>query len=113
MRGIAKPHPSQPPEVEQWTHDGRSIMGMFITHQEITPMAHRINILIDDTVWPDLAGVPKGERSRVVNHALAEWFQVRRRERAARQMDMLRSQMPQVSTEEIVSWVREDRDRVP
>jgi len=76
-------------------------------------MAHRINILIDDMVWPDLAGVPKGERSRVVNHALAEWFQVRRRARAARQMDVLRSQMPQVSTEEIVSWVREDRDRVP
>jgi hypothetical protein len=47
----------------------------------------------------------------VVNRALAEWFQVRRRERAARQMDVLRNQMPQVSTEEIVSWVREDRER--
>jgi hypothetical protein len=74
-------------------------------------MTHRINVLIDNTVWSDLEGVPKGERSRVVNRALAEWFQVRRRERAARQMDVLRNQMPQVSTEEIVSWVREDRER--
>jgi len=74
-------------------------------------MAHRINVLIDEGVWPELEGVPRGERSRVVNHALIEWFQIRRRQAAARRMDEARERMAPVSTDEIVGWVRSDRER--
>ncbi len=74
-------------------------------------MAHRINILVDDGIWPELEGVPRGERSRVVNHALNAWFQIRRREAAARRMDALRERMAPVTTDEIVTWVRGDRER--
>jgi len=74
-------------------------------------MAHRINVLIDEVVWPELEGVPRGERSRVVNRALSEWFQTRRREAAAQRMDGLRERMAPVTTDEIVTWVRQDRER--
>jgi len=74
-------------------------------------MAHRINVLIDDVVWPDLDGVPRGERSRLVNRALSEWFQIRRREAAALRMDGMRKRMPPVTTHEIVDWIRSDRER--
>jgi len=74
-------------------------------------MAHRINILIDDGVWAELKGVPRKERGQVINRALREWFQARRRVAAARRMDQLRDRMAPVSTDEIVGWVRSDRER--
>lgn len=74
-------------------------------------MAHRVNVLLEDAVWRVLEKVPKGERSRIVNAALSQWFQKRRRVDAARRMDELRAQLPAVTTKEVVKWVREDRER--
>jgi hypothetical protein len=74
-------------------------------------MTHRVNVLLDDTVWRVLGKAPKGERSRIVNAALRQWFQKRRRADAARRMDELRVQLPAVTTRQIVEWVREDRER--
>lgn len=74
-------------------------------------MAHRVNILLEDTIWAALSKAPQGERSRIVNHALKQWFQRRSRREAARRMDELRVLMPPVSPEQIVAWVREERER--
>ena len=73
-------------------------------------MAHRVNIMLDNTVWGTLKKVPAGERSKIVNAAVAEWFKSRRRQIAARKMDALREAMPVVSTQEIVAWLRRDRE---
>lgn len=74
-------------------------------------MTHRVNVLLEDAVWRVLGKAPKGERSRIVNAALAQWFQKRRRADAARRMDELRAQLPDVATKQVVKWVREDRER--
>jgi hypothetical protein len=74
-------------------------------------MAHRVNIMLEDGLWKDLKQVPAGERSRVVNDAIAGWLKVRRRAGAARKMDALRARMPAVSVKEIAAWLREDRSR--
>jgi hypothetical protein len=74
-------------------------------------MAHRVNILLDDAIWAALSKAPQGERSRIVNSALKQWFQKRSRQDAARRMDELRAQMTPISTEQIVAWVREERER--
>lgn len=74
-------------------------------------MAHRVNVLLEETVWRVLEKVPKGERSRIVNAALSQWFQKRQRADAARRMDELRAQLPAVTTKQVVKWVREDRER--
>ncbi|HLD14076.1 MAG TPA: hypothetical protein VJB18_05100 [Burkholderiales bacterium] len=74
-------------------------------------MTHRVNVLLEDTVWRVLEKAPKGERSRIVNAALSQWFQRRRRTDAARRMDELRAQLPAVTTKQVVKWVREDRER--
>ena len=74
-------------------------------------MAHRVNILLEDAVWRVLEKAPKGERSRIVNSALSQWFQKRRRADAARHMDESRAQLPAVTTKQVVKWVREDRER--
>lgn len=74
-------------------------------------MSHRVNILFNEQVWEALQKVPKGERSRLVNRAVTEWFRARKRADAARRMDDLSRQLAPVSTEQIVRWVREDRER--
>lgn len=74
-------------------------------------MAHRVNVMIDDEIWKEFQKVPSGERSRVVNRAIADWIKNRRRRSAARSMDALRAAMPAVSSSEIVTWLREDRER--
>jgi len=73
-------------------------------------MSRRINVMIDDDTWRFLDRVPVGERSRTVNDALRAWVVRRRRTDAAREMDSLRTQLPKVSTDEVVRWVREDRE---
>ncbi len=74
-------------------------------------MSKRINVMIDDDTWRFLARVPAGERSRAVNDALRAWVTRRRRQDAAREMDLLRAQLPKVSTAEVAQWIREDRER--
>ncbi|HLQ26241.1 MAG TPA: hypothetical protein VK138_10225 [Acidiferrobacterales bacterium] len=74
-------------------------------------MAHRVNFMLEDSVWQALKQVDKGERSKVVNNAIAEWLKKHKRLSAARKMDALRATMPAVSTKDIVTWVREDRER--
>lgn len=74
-------------------------------------MSKRINIMIDEDTWGFLERVPAGERSRAINEALRAWVARRRRADAAREMDALRTRLPKVSTEEVVRWIREDRDQ--
>ena len=75
-------------------------------------MTHRINVVVQDDMWGLLQRIPQGDRSRTIDLALREWARKRRRLDAAAEMDRLRqdSTMPTVSTEEIVRWIREDRE---
>jgi hypothetical protein len=74
-------------------------------------MPQRINIMLDDPSWEFLQTVPTGQRSRVMNLALAQWAMRKKHERAALKMDGLRTRLPKVSSDEIVSWLQEDRQR--
>ena len=75
-------------------------------------MTHRINVVVQDDIWGLLQRIPQGDRSRTINLALREWADKRRRLEAIAEMDRLRkdSTMPAISTEEIVRWIREDRE---
>ena len=75
-------------------------------------MSHRINVIVTDDIWRFLKKIPQGERSRTINLALHEWAGKRRRLDAAAEMDRLRNEpMAQpVTTDEIVRWIKEDRD---
>lgn len=75
-------------------------------------MAHRINIVVQDDLWRLLQRIPQGDRSRAINLALREWARKRSRLDAADEMDRLRKDpaMPAISTEEIVRWIREERE---
>jgi hypothetical protein len=75
-------------------------------------MAHRVNVLLDEAAWGLLKAVPQGERSGVVNRALAEWFGRRRRALAAREMDRLRASAPPVSEREVLDLLRADREHM-
>ena len=74
-------------------------------------MAHRVNFMLEDSVWQALKQVGMGERSKVVNNAIAEWLKKHNRLTAVRKTDALRTAMPAVSAEDIAAWVREDRER--
>ena len=67
--------------------------------------------MIDDDTWRLLEKIPSGERSRTVNEALRIWAKRRRRRDAASDMNALRTQLPKVSTAEVVKWIREDREQ--
>lgn len=73
-------------------------------------MSRRINVMIDDDTWSILGRVPAGERSQTINEALRSWALKRRRKDAVREMETLRTRFPKVSTEEVVRWIREDRE---
>ena len=74
-------------------------------------MAHRVNVMLDNKLWEELKQVPTGERSRVVNDAIAEWLKARRRAGVARKMDALRARMPTVSARRSPLGCVEDRVR--
>ena len=73
-------------------------------------MSRRINVMVDDDNWELLSKVPSGERSRALNEALRDWLKLRQRERAAADLARIRRSAPRVATEELVRWVREDRE---
>ena len=75
-------------------------------------VAHRINVIVQDDAWHLLQRIPQGGRSRTINVALRECARNRSRLDAVAEMDRLRNAtaMPAISTEEIVRWIREDRD---
>ncbi len=72
-------------------------------------MSHRVNFIIDDANWHYLSAVPRGERSRLVNQALAEYHRVQTRRQAAHDMDRLSRELPEVEGSSEI-WVRTDRD---
>lgn len=74
-------------------------------------MSQRINIMIEDDTWQLLQKIPSGERSRTINEALRLWAQRRRRRDAIAEMDTLRAELSPVPTDEVVRWVREDREQ--
>lgn len=76
-------------------------------------MARRVNIMLDDDSWRVIRKLPRGTRSRAVNTAIHEWAGLVRRREAAARMDALRTRLPAVSTETIVRWIREEREREP
>ena len=77
-------------------------------------MSHRINVIIEDDMWRGFEKVPPGERSRTINSALRKWVLRRQRMDAAAEMDQLYEEpgARAISTEEMVRWLREDRDSV-
>lgn len=74
-------------------------------------MSRRINIMMDDDTWSLLERLPRGTRSRAVNAAVRAWSGASARRNSAARMDNLRASLPAVSTDEIVRWIREDRER--
>ena len=56
---------------------------------------------------------PPGARSRAVNAAIREWSCASARRNAAARMDSLRTGLQPVATEDVVRWVRKERERRP
>lgn len=53
-------------------------------------MPMRTNIILDEQNWTELQKLPRGERSRVINAALADWMRRRDRARALAEIDGMR-----------------------
>jgi hypothetical protein len=73
-------------------------------------MSHRINVILDDEVWESLGQLPKGERSRLINNAIARELLRQQRQRAMEEMDRLRK-TPRLTKETAEELVRRDRKR--
>ena len=76
-------------------------------------MSRRVNIMMDDDAWRVIEQLPRGTRSRAVNTAIREWSGTSARREAAARMDSLRAGLQPVATEDVVRWVREERERPP
>lgn len=74
--------------------------------------ARKLNFMIRDEIARDLeALVPSGERSRVVNEALARELLAIRRRRITDRLREAREQGPALGTKKIVAALRKDRSR--
>ncbi len=75
-------------------------------------MAHRLNIMLDDTVWESLQQLPKGARSRYISQAVEERLRRERRQNAAAEMDALRGKLRPLGDDiDVVEMLRKDRAR--
>ena len=74
-------------------------------------MPRRVNIMMDDDAWCVIERLPRGARSRAVNAAIREWSGASARRDAACRMDALRARLPPVATDDVVRWIREERER--
>jgi len=75
-------------------------------------MAHRLNIMLDDAVWESLQQLPKGARSRYISQAVEERLRRERQQKAAAEMDALRSELPPLDDDiDVVEMLRRDRAR--
>ncbi len=74
-------------------------------------MTRRVRITMSDDAWRVIEKLPRGARSRAVNSAILDWSRAAARRQAAARMDALRSRLPAVGTDEIVGWIREQRER--
>ena len=76
-------------------------------------MSRRVNVMMDDDAWRVIEQLPRGARSRAVNTAIRQWSAASARRNAVARMDSLRARLPPVTTEDVVRWVREERERQP
>ena len=75
-------------------------------------MAHRLNIMLDDTVWESLQQLPKGARSRYISEAVEERLRRERQQSAAAEMDALRGKLrPLDDAIDVMEMLRKDRTR--
>lgn len=74
-------------------------------------MPRRVNIMMDDDAWCIIERLPRGARSRAVNAAIREWSGASARRDAAGRMDAVRARLPPVATDDVVRWIREERER--
>ena len=74
-------------------------------------MTRRVNIMMDDDAWRVIERLPRGARSRAINTAIREWAGAAARQDASARMDALRARLPTVETDQIVRWIREEREQ--
>ena len=75
-------------------------------------MAHRLNIMLDDSVWKSLQQLPRGARSRYISQAVEERLRRERQQSAAAEMDALRGRLPPLGDDiDVVEILRKDRAR--
>ena len=74
-------------------------------------MTRRVNIMMDDDAWRVIGRLPRGARSRAVNAAIREWAGAAARRDASARMDALRGRLPTVETDQIVRWIRDEREQ--
>ena len=74
-------------------------------------MPRRVNITMDDEAWSVIEKLPRGDRSRAVNSAILDWSRATARRDAAASMDALRRRLPAIATDEVVRWIREEREQ--
>ena len=74
--------------------------------------ARKLNYMIDNDIADELEKlVPPGQRSRLVTQAIAHELALQRRKSITARLTELRLQMPQMTSEKLVSDLAEDRKR--
>lgn len=74
--------------------------------------AKKVNFMIADDIKEEFERlVPPGERSKVVNEALRKELNLLKRKRLTERLLLLKAKSPLLSTEEIVTALREERKR--
>ena len=74
--------------------------------------ARKLNFMIKDDIARELETlVPPGERSKIVNEALARELLSIRRRRLTEKLRVLRDSGPSLTTKEIVAMLKKDRRR--
>jgi hypothetical protein len=74
--------------------------------------ARKLNFMIRDDLAKELEElVPPGKRSKVVNEAILKELTAIRRQKLTQRLLAVREKSPSLSTEEIVSTLKQDRRR--
>ena len=73
-------------------------------------MLRRLSIMVSNAARRLVEKLPGRARSRAVVSAILDRDRAATRRKAVARMDALRATLPAVETDEIVAWIREERD---
>jgi hypothetical protein len=72
-------------------------------------MSHRVNVVLDDSVWEEFQQIPRSERSSLINETM-EKILLKRRKQAAFARLRERAKHKECLSGTTDEWVRADRD---
>lgn len=75
-------------------------------------MTYRANVIFSEDTWHSLKKLRRGERSKLIDSAVQDWFKWQKRHRASQVLDALRQGLPRIPHKRVMSVLKNQRKKI-